>query len=61
MKSVFLKRQVMKAWCCCRAIGAGGMTLSGVLAARAAPDGNTLLLSWAGTLVSAVTMYKSKH
>jgi tripartite-type tricarboxylate transporter receptor subunit TctC len=28
--------------------------------ARAEPDGNTLLFSWTGTLISAVTMYDSK-
>ncbi|MDB5828968.1 MAG: hypothetical protein JWQ73_3188 [Variovorax sp.] len=39
--------------------GANG-NVGAAMVAKAEPDGNTLLLSWTGTLVSAVTMYNSK-
>lgn len=39
--------------------GANG-NVGAAIVAKAAPDGQTLLFSWPGTLVSAVTMYKSK-
>lgn len=39
--------------------GANG-NVGASIAAKAAPDGDTLLFSWTGTLVSAVTLYHSK-